>query len=85
MIVAVLGMAQPAASSGASGIDTVMGATMEPPAGMAGGAKPQVAGGPGKQTQPGGKSVMVAAGGITSVKVMKPPNGEGPSLKISIS
>ena len=85
MIVAVFGMAQPAASSGASGIVTVIGATIEPPAGMAGGARPQVDGGPPKQTQPGGKATIVAAGGMTSVKVMKPPNGEGPSLKISIS
>ena len=65
VIVAVFGMAQPAASSGASGIVREMGATIEPPTGIAAAGVLQVNGGPNTQPQPAGKgATSVAAGGM---------------------
>ena len=52
--------------------------------GIGGGAKPQMIGGPPRQTPPG-MGARVAAAGMASVKFMRPPKGEGPSLMISIS
>ncbi len=63
VIVAVFGMPQPAASSGASGVVTVTGTVIEPPTGIATAPTvPQAIGGPPRQTQGAGKTLRVAAG-----------------------
>src|SRR4029078_1407265 len=76
VIVAVFGIAQPAASSGASGVVTVTGTVMEPPMGIATAPTvPQASGGPPRQTQGAGKGLRVAVAGMASVKLMGPRNG----------
>ena len=84
--VKTFGMAQPAPSSGASGVVTVTGMVSDPSTGIAiAAAESQATGGPPTHNQAPGKADKLAVPGISSVKLRGPRNGEGPSLMISTS
>jgi hypothetical protein len=83
--VAVFATVHPAPSSVASGIVTVIGTVIEPPAAIAAPGMLQVSGGATAQAQGAGGAAAVAPAETSSVNVTSPANGAGPSLVISIA